>query len=479
MLHNQAMSERLSFIGYSRAIADVDAACRLAKDAFNAYRKLAGDRRASFLEAIAEELELRIDSLVPTYIEESHLPEARARGELARTTDQLRMFAAMAKTDSWRDPRIETAIPDRQPIPKPDMRSLWIPLGPVAVFGASNFPLAFSTAGGDTASALAAGCPVIVKAHPAHPRLSEIVAQAIVAAATRTGMPDGVFSLLFDDGFTVGQALVRHASIKAVGFTGSQKGGVALWRMAQERPEPIPVYAEMGSINPSFLLPGKLSSDPEGLAIMLATGITMGCGQFCTNPGLLVTVGPADAFVQALGFKLEEYQPSVMLTPSISEAFRTGIEGRSLEPGIHRMTKEGATLFMTSAENFIQNHKLHEELFGPSTLLVECADIEEAIRVAESLEGQLTATIHGNPDELASAAALFDVLELKVGRMIVNQLPTGLEVCSSTVHGGPFPATTDSRTTSVGAMAIHRWARPVCYQNVPGSLLPPMLAVGD
>lgn len=476
MLQNLAMFERLSFIGNARGPADVDAACTLAAGAFEIYRQVSGEDRARFLEAIASNLEARSEEIVPTYIEESHLPEMRARGELARTTGQLRLFAGMARDGKWRDPRIETAIPDRQPIPKPDMRSIWIPLGPVVVFGASNFPLAFSTAGGDTASALAAGCPVIVKGHPAHPRLSEIVASCILEAAAGTGMPEGVFSLLFDDGFVVGQALVRHPAIKAVGFTGSQRGGVALWRLAQERREPIPVYAEMGSINPSFLLPERLATDPVGLATTLATGITMGAGQFCTNPGLLVTVGDCEVFVQALAENLSNYQTPMMLTPAIAEAHAEGVAGRALVPNVQSRTKEGAALFVTDAATFMGNEKLHEELFGPSTLVVCCSSMEEALDVARSLEGQLTATLHGTPGDLASARELFSVLELKVGRMIVNQLPTGLEVCTSTVHGGPFPATTDSRTTSVGAMAIHRWVRPICYQNVPAELLPVGLA---
>lgn len=453
-------------------LPEVNQVCERAWQAFLAYRKVSGADRARFLRSIAEELEARTEEIVPVYIEESHLPEPRARGELARTTGQLRMFAQVAEDGTWRDPRVETALPDRQPIPKPDMRSIWIPLGPIAVFGASNFPLAFSTAGGDTASALAAGCPVIVKAHPAHPKVSVIVAEAIEKAALSTGMPAGVFQILFDDGFAVGQALVAHPLIKGVGFTGSQKGGLALWRLANSRPEPIPVYAEMGSINPSFLLPEKIADDPEGLAKTLATGITMGTGQFCTNPGLIVTVGPAHPFIDALERNLAEYAPGQMLTPAIAEAHAHGVAARGCEENVEIRVDSGAALFITDATTFLANRRLHEELFGPSTLVVTASDLNEALRIAESLEGQLTATLHGTSADLTAACDLFSALELKVGRLIVNQLPTGLEVCSSTVHGGPFPATTDSRSTSVGSMAIHRWARPVCYQNVPASLLP-------
>lgn len=466
----------LSFIGNQRLPVDVEAACNLAEEAFHSYRQLRPQDRALFLDAIAKNLEGRSEEIVAVYQEESHLPEPRARGELARTTGQLRMFAQVALDDAWRDPRTETANPDRQPIPKPDMRSTWIPLGPVVVFGASNFPLAFSTAGGDTASALAAGCPVIVKGHPAHPRVSEVVAECILAAARETQMPEGVFSLLFDDGFEVGQALVRHPEVKAVGFTGSQRGGVALWRIAQERAEPIPVYAEMGSINPSFILPHRLTEDPDGVAKMMATGITMGTGQFCTNPGLIVTVGESGHFVDALTKSLSDYTPGEMLTPAIAEAHAHGVAARKSESNVETRTCEGAALFVTDAATFMNNERLHEELFGPSTLLVRCRDLREAEALAGTLQGQLTATLHGSPADLADARELFRILELKVGRMIVNQLPTGLEVCSATVHGGPFPATTDSRSTSVGSMAIQRWARPICYQNVPSELLPPNLA---
>lgn len=466
------MTDRLSFIGNQRVPANVDSACRLAASAFDVYRHVSGQDRAAFLEAIAKNLEARTEDIVATYMQESHLPEPRARGELARTTGQLRMFASVATDGSWKDARIETALPDRQPIPKPDLRSTWIALGPVVVFGASNFPLAFSTVGGDTASALAAGCPVIVKAHPAHPLLSEIVAECVSSAATETGMPEGIFSLLFDEGFEIGQALVKHPAIKAVGFTGSQRGGVALWRLAQERKEPIPVYAEMGSINPSFLLPGKLKEDPDALAKTMATGVTMGTGQFCTNPGLIITVGDADRFVQVLSESLNEYTPGQMLTTAIAMAHAEGVEGRRSQPNVISKTDTGAALFVTDAKTFMENERLHEELFGPSTLVVTCDDLAQAIQLANSLEGQLTATLHGTPKDLTDAKDLFHALELKVGRLIVNQLPTGLEVCSATVHGGPFPATTDSRSTSVGSMAIQRWARPICYQNVPAELLP-------
>jgi alpha-ketoglutaric semialdehyde dehydrogenase len=469
-------SQWKSFIGSTRTeTADVGLAADLAWQAFLTYRHISGKDRARFLRKIAEEIEAASAQIVPKYVEESHLPEARANGELARTAGQLRLFATVAEEGKWRDPRIETAIPDRQPLPKPDMRSLWIALGPVAVFGASNFPLAFSVAGGDTASALAAGCPVIVKAHPAHPGVSEIVADCVLRAAKATGMPEGVFSMLYNDGFETGQALVQHPKIKAVGFTGSQRGGLALWRLAQARSEPIPVYAEMGSVNPSFLLPAILATNSDGLAKTFATGITMGVGQFCTNPGLIVTVGPAAAFVKALEKYLSEYIPTPMLTPGIAAAYAEGVKARSEDYTVAPVLKEGAALFVTEANRFIANPHLQEELFGPATLVVICKDAGEANEVAECLEGQLTASLHGTEGDLLNARSLFQALELKAGRLIVNQLPTGLEVCSATVHGGPFPATTDSRTTSVGSMAIQRWARPICYQNTPADLLPDAL----
>lgn len=459
----------------SAAPADVDLAMRLGAKAFRAYRELGGRRRAEFLRAIADQLEARRETIVPRAMAESGLPEARLNGELGRTCGQLRMFATIAEDGSWADVRIDPAQPDRKPAPAPDVRSMLRPLGPVAVFGASNFPLAFSVAGGDTASALAAGCPVVVKAHPAHPGTSEIAAEAIVEAAKQTGMPEGVFSMLFDEGLSVGVALVAHPGTKAVGFTGSRRGGLALWRLANDRREPIPVYAEMGSVNPSVVLPGKLT---EEFAAGLHASATMGVGQFCTNPGLVITVGPCDSFRDAFVAKMAATTACPMLTDAIGAAYLQGanVLGEAVSTLVKPTVIGAPTVFEVDAKAFLANPRLQEEVFGPCTLLVACGDAAEAITVIRSLEGQLTGSIHGSDADLAGAKDLVDELEEKVGRLIVNQFPTGVEVNSSMVHGGPFPATTDSRTTSVGGRAILRWVRPVCYQDFPAALLPGELA---
>lgn len=456
---------------HTATTAEVDEAIGLAGCAFRPYRDFPGSKRAEFLRAIADNLEASKGEIVPRAMAESGLPEARFNGEMARTCGQLRMFASIVEDGSWADARIDRAQPDRKPAPAPDTRSILRPLGPVAVFGASNFPLAFSVAGGDTASALAAGCPVIVKAHPAHPGTSELTAEAIVAAAKATGMPEGVFSMLFDDGYTVGQALVKHPGIKAVGFTGSKKGGFALWKLANERHTPIPVYAEMGSINPVVVLPGKLDA---AFAEGLYASVTMGVGQFCTNPGLVLMIGPAAGFIEAFCVKVSGSQECAMLTDAIAASYCLGVVTlkRVAKALVDRNQPGAATAFQIDAKTFMGDTCFQDEVFGPSTLLVSCADKAEAIEVIRCLEGQLTGSIHGTDEELASAQDLVAELEDKVGRVIVNQFPTGVEVNSSMVHGGPFPATTDSRTTSVGGRAILRWVRPVCYQNFPAALLP-------
>ncbi|HVT11203.1 MAG TPA: aldehyde dehydrogenase (NADP(+)) [Fimbriimonadaceae bacterium] len=461
-----------SFVTASRE--DVARAVELATSAFRPYRDLGGARRAEFLRAIAAQLEARRERIVPRAMAESGLPEARLNGELGRTCGQLRMFASIAEEGSWADVRIDPAQPDRKPAPAPDTRSMLRPLGPVAIFGASNFPLAFSVAGGDTASALAAGCPVVVKAHPAHPGTSEIAAEAIVEAAKATGMPEGVFSMLFDEGIAVGQALVSHPGIKAVGFTGSRRGGLALWRLANERHEPIPVYAEMGSVNPSVVLPGKLT---EEFAAGLHASATMGVGQFCTNPGLVITVGPCEAFREAFAAKMASTPGCPMLTDAIGAAYLEGANalGEAVATLVKPTVVGAPSVFEVDAATFIRDARLQDEVFGPCTLLVSCRDKAEAVAAIRCLDGQLTGSIHGSDTDLAEAKDLADELEEKVGRLIVNQFPTGVEVNSSMVHGGPFPATTDSRTTSVGGRAILRWVRPVCYQNFPASLLPPEL----
>ena len=467
---------------------DVDRAVDAAAHTFDVYRSVPANARASFLERIAAEIETN-DDLITTAHVETALPTARLMGERARTAGQLRMFAALVREGTWVDARIDRALPERKPLPRPDIRRMLIPIGPVAVFGASNFPLAFSVAGGDTASALAAGCPVIVKAHTAHPATSEIAARAIIAAAAASGMPAGVFSLLQSTRNDIARALVQHPRVKAVGFTGSLGAGRALFGAAAARPEPIPVYAEMGSVNPVFILPGALAERGTSIAEALKDSVTLGVGQFCTNPGL--TIGLADerfaAFVQQLDGLMGVASAGTMLTPAICRAYAEGVRRLSGIDGVS-MTRSSATaddsqalpaLFVTDAAVFRRHHEVGEELFGPSTVVVRCNSREELEAVARELEGQLTATIHGTSADLEEYASLVSILEQKAGRLIVNGFPTGVEVCPSMQHGGPYPATTDSRSTSVGTAAIHRFARPVAYQNFPLSLLPPELQDGN
>lgn len=461
------------------SIAQVDEAATIAAAAAPAYAATTAEQRATFLEAIATEIEALGEPLLERAAAETALPAAtRLTGERGRTCGQLRLFADVIREGSWVDARVDQAIPDRAPMPKPDVRSMLRPLGPVAVFGASNFPLAFSTAGGDTASALAAGCPVIVKAHPAHPGTAEYVAQAILKAAADTGMPDGVFSLIHG-GIEIGGALVTHPAITAVGFTGSLRGGRALFDLAAARPNPIPVYAEMGSINPVFILPGALSARREQLAAGLAGSITMGVGQFCTSPGLVLTEAGADAdsFAAATAAALNESADGTMLTAGIASAFEAGVA--TLASKTERLTADGqAALFRTDATTYEADEALAEEVFGPASLLVT-GSRDELLSIAANLDGHLTATIHGTEADLENAAALIAILERKVGRIVINGFPTGVEVCDSMVHGGPYPATTDARSTSVGTGAILRFARPVCYQGFPAALLPPELQDGN
>lgn len=461
----------------------VDRALEAAESAFHHYRQLSAHTRAGFLDRIAEEIE-NSGGLVDAANAETALPPERLAGERARTAGQLRMFANQVREGSWVDARIDRALPDRKPLPKPDIRRMLIPMGPVAVFGASNFPLAFSVAGGDTASALAAGCPVIVKAHPAHPATSELAARAIIEAIKAAGLPPGVFSLIQSTRNDIARALVQHPHTKAVGFTGSLRAGRALFDAAASRPEPIPVHAEMGSVNPVFLLPGALSERPETIAEGLKSSVTLGVGQFCTNPGLIIGIsdGGFDQFVQRMERLIGNAPPGPMLYPAISRSYEAGvqrlgaIEGTrtirsSTSAAVHESDARPSML-ETSAQMFMRHRELGEEVFGPSTVVVRCSSREEMEAVARHLDGQLTATLHGTPAELAEYASLVSILEHKAGRLIVNGFPTGVEVCASMHHGGPYPATTDSRTTSVGTAAIHRFARPVAYQNFPHSLLP-------
>lgn len=461
--------------------ANVDDACNAAARAFEPYRHLPADRRAAFLDHIASAIEAS-DELVQTAHVETALPIQRLTGERARTAGQLRLFATLIREGSWVDARIDRAQPQRAPLPKPDIRRMLIPIGPVAVFGASNFPLAFSVAGGDTASALAAGCPVVVKAHPAHPATSELAGRAIIAAADAAGMPAGVFSLLQSTRPDIARALVEHPHIRAVGFTGSLRAGRALFDAAAARAEPIPVYAEMGSVNPVFILPGALAERGAAIAETLKDSVTLGVGQFCTNPGLTIGIrdGQFDDFVHRLEGLMSTAPAGTMLTSAICRSYETGVTRLSGIAGMST-TRSATTaqasqalpsLFVTDAEILLRHHDVAEELFGPSTVVVRCGSRDELEAVAGQLEGQLTATVHGTAGDLEEYASLISILETKAGRLIVNGFPTGVEVCPSMQHGGPYPATTDSRSTSVGTAAIHRFVRPVAYQNFPQTLLP-------
>lgn len=465
--------------------SQVDDAARAAEIAFAVYRDTPIEERAKFLECCADEIEALGDTLSERVMAETGYPKARAEGERARTCGQLRMFAQYIRTGSYLDARIDTALPERKPLPRPDIRYLNRPLGPVAVFGASNFPLAFSVAGGDTASALAAGCPVLVKGHSSHPGTCDLVAQAMAKAVEKCGMPKGVFSLLMGEGREVGAALVKAEQVKAVGFTGSLAGGMALVDIANARPEPIPVFAEMGSINPVVLLPEALNERAENIAEGFLASLTMGTGQFCVNPGLLIAIeGPElDTFVARCKTLLAETPAGVMLNERICSAYEDGLNqyagfsGVTLEgEGIAADAASGfyarARLMSTSAEYFLSEHAIHEEIFGPSSLLVRCQNREQLLAVVKVLKGQLTGTIQCTDSELAAYQDLVDVLSARVGRLVVNNFPTGVEVCSAMVHGGPFPASTDARFTSVGTAAIERFLRPICYQNYPEALLP-------
>jgi alpha-ketoglutaric semialdehyde dehydrogenase len=464
---------------------DVDAACTLAERAFDTYRNVPLERRAHFLETIAE----RIMDIGPALIErasqESGLPAARLEGERGRTCNQLRLFAKVVRDGHFLEATLDSALPERTP-PRPDLRMRKIPLGPVAVFGASNFPLAFSVAGGDTASSLAAGCPVVVKAHGAHLGTSELVARAVSQAAIDCDMPEGVFSMLIGEGRKIGQALVAHPAIKAVGFTGSRQGGLALVHTAAARKEPIPVYAEMSSINPFYVLPGALAQGAAKIGQGFADSLTMGVGQFCTNPGLVIGLaGPGfDAFRDAASQALLPKAAGTMLTAGIHTAYTGAVDKRSRIDGVQLVgqgASEGqgcaaqAALYQCDAATFLTSSDLEEEIFGPASLLVACRDEAELLAVTGHVEGQLTATVHATQDDHALAARLLPVLERKAGRVLFNGYPTGVEVCHAMVHGGPFPATSDARSTSVGATAIERFLRPVCYQDVPAALLPEAL----
>lgn len=465
------------------SLQEVNSALQAAQVAFLSFKNLSGKKKAEFLNAIADEIEALGQELVTTAMRETNLPEARIIGERGRTTGHCRMFAKLVEEGSWVEARVDTAQPDRQPLAKPDIRKMSVPLGPVIVFGAANFPLAYSTAGGDTASALAAGCPVIVKAHPAHAETSQLVANAIQKAIAKTGMPKNVFQHLHGKSFEVGQALIKHPLTKAVGFTGSLVGGKALFDAANQRPEPIPVFAEMSSINPVILLPESLEKDFEKTALMLAASITVGVGQFCTNPGLILAVDSDGLknFIAKLGDEIKKVSPGTMLHQGIADNYHRRIVQTLAQQGIKiecessqkGENNQGQPLIASvSAQEFLKNHLLAEEVFGPFSLIVKCKDVAELNAVISNGHGQLTSSLIGSQEEIAKHKNMLNVLIEKAGRLIVNGVPTGVEVCPSMNHGGPFPATTDARFTAVGTDAIKRFVRPVSFQNFPDSLLP-------
>ncbi len=480
-------SARLEPAFHESPLEDVARAVTLADDAFAPLRAAGAEARALFLEKIAEEILALGDELLHRAHLESGLQLDRLTGERGRTVGQLRLFAQVVREGSWCDARIDTALPDRQPIPRPDLRRVLVPLGPIIVFGASNFPLAFSVAGGDTASAFAAGNPVIVKAHPAHPGTGELVAGAITRAVEACGLPAGTFSFLHGS-IELAHALVRHPLTRAVGFTGSHLAGRALFDTAASRPEPIPVFAEMSSLNPVFILPGAMRERGPQIAEGLKNSVSMGVGQFCTKPGLVFAIGGPEmqAFAAHFAKLIEASAPGTMLHAGICSSFQKGVDAVAKTPGavflatadadpIAGKTQGAATVFATDLEDFLRQRELQHEVFGPFTLLVDADDEAGLVQAARRLDGQLTATIHATPDDLAAAGELLAALERKAGRVLINGFPTGVEVSPAMHHGGPFPATTDSRFTSVGTAAIQRFARPVCFQNFPASALPPEL----
>ncbi|MFC4671827.1 aldehyde dehydrogenase (NADP(+)) [Seohaeicola nanhaiensis] len=461
-------------------VALVDRACEAAEEAFWTYSATSRADRAAFLDTIADEIEKRAAAITEIGTQESGLPEARLNGERGRTTGQLRLFASHIRDGAYLDLRHDPALPDRQPLPRPDLRMVQQPIGPVAVFGASNFPLAFSTAGGDTAAALAAGCPVVVKGHSAHPGTGEIVAEAIDAAINACGMPRGVFSLIQGGRRDVGTALVQHPMIKAVGFTGSLAGGRALFDLCAQRPEPIPFFGELGSVNPMFLLPEAVKARGAQIGEGWAGSLTMGAGQFCTNPGIAVVARGAegDAFVAAAKAALEKVAAQTMLTDGIAKAYRDGkarFDTRNAVRPLLTHDDEGRqaspNLYETDADTYLQDHSLGEEVFGPLGLVVRVSGTEEMETLAKGFEGQLTATLHMDEGDTATARRLLPILQRKAGRVLVNGFPTGVEVADAMVHGGPYPASTNFGATSVGTLSIRRFLRPVCYQNLPEGLL--------
>ncbi len=469
---------------YCATSEETERAIQLAANTFNEYAAVPASQRAEFLMAITEEIMNCGDILLERAHLETGLPLARLRGERTRTINQLTQFAELIREGSWVDASIDTAQPDRPSGPKPDIRKMLVPIGPVVVFGSSNFPFAYSVAGVDTGPALAAGNPVVVKAHAAHPGVSDLTAQAIVKAAQRTGMPEGVFSMLYDDGFEVGSALTRHSASKAIGFTGSFKGGMAIYKMAQERDEPIPVYAEMGSVNPIVILPQYLKDNAESLAKTIAASVTLGAGQFCTNPGL-VFVTESDGleeFLTAYQKEISKVPPTTMLTAGICNAFYKLKKEAQQQPNVTELAvskvpsslhnQSEATILRVAGSDFIQNPRLHEEVFGPFSLLVICKNTDELLTAISGLKGQLTASLMTSEKEAIQHGAIVTQLGRISGRFIMNGVPTGVEVCPSMHHGGPFPASSIAQYTSVGRHSILRFVRPQSYQDWPDKLLP-------
>ncbi len=484
---NPANSQALQEIFYNATNEELDEAAQKAATAFPLYNQKTAIEKANFLDAIADEIMALGDDLLNRAMAESGLPAARLTGERGRTTGQLKMFAQLLREGSWVCACIDTAIPDRQPLPKPDLRRMMVPVGPVVVFGASNFPFAYSAAGGDTASALAAGCPVIVKAHPAHPGTDELVSQAIISAAKKTNMPDGVFSMVHCSNEGAIQ-LVTHPAIKAVGFTGSRKGGMAIFNAAVNRPEPISVYAEMSAVNPVIILPGALAANAESIATGLAASVTLGVGQFCTNPGLVFMVDGEGSlpFIQTFGFAVEKVMPATMLSKAICTNYQNGIERLKNNKAVTVIASSETTAatekteatpyaFIVKQKDFLADASLAQEVFGPATTVVLCSNVDEVQEALKAIEGQLTVTLHSSDADAADIAPIIDLMKEKAGRLVFGGFPTGVEVSDAMVHGGPFPATTDGRTTSVGTAAIQRFVRPVSYQNFPQQLLPDAL----
>lgn len=483
---NPVTADPLPELFHSASLSDVDTAAQLASEAFETFSQFPGKAKAAFLRRCAANLDAHKDEIAQRAHLETALPMARLIGELGRTTGQLRLFAALVEEGSWVQARIDPALPDRQPLPRPDLRSMLRPLGPAAVFGASNFPLAFSVAGGDTASTLAAGCPVIFKAHPAHPGASELVAALITEAVQQEGLPAGTFTMLFDAGVDVGSALVQHPLVKAVAFTGSLRGGRALMDLCAARPQPIPCFTEMSSGNPVFVLPSALRNGAADLAKNLFGSFTLGAGQFCTKPGIVLVPEQSEesSFLPALKLLVEQSHPFTLLTAGIAQGYSRATAARSgqIPLAATASTPESTAgfaanskLFTVSLDRLLSQPELAEEIFGPDTLVVHCDSTTDYLRAARALDGHLTVTLFGDEDDLIAHRELVRILEQKAGRLIVNGFPTGVEVTHAMVHGGPYPATSDPRFTSVGTQAIYRFARPVCFQSFPQALLPPEL----